>query len=251
MCVNSTPVTPEPITQRCSGISFGGYASRVVRMRSPSTGAQSGTRGREPVASTTKSASSSLAPLLRLGDHLVRALQPAAPVDEPHALRLEQAEHRRRAGGSRSTRPARAARRRRACPSATRPIVRARVSSDELAAGGDHRLRRDAVPEVRGAADDVALDERDLGAERRRHRRRGVAAGPTTDDHEPDGHRARATRRALGYVPPVPELRHDRDQRTRRDRRRRARGAAVHRRGAADDRRRARRLPVLSRQRAA
>ena len=45
----------------------------------------------------------------------------------------------------------------------------------ELAAGRDHRLRRDAVPQVRGATDDVALDERDLGAERRRDRRHGVA----------------------------------------------------------------------------
>ena len=32
------------------------------------------------------------------------------------------------------------------------------------AAGRDHRLGRDAVPQVRSAADDVALDERDLGA---------------------------------------------------------------------------------------
>jgi hypothetical protein len=36
--------------------------------------------------------------------------------------------------------------------------------------GGDHRLRRDAVPQVRGAADDVALDHRDL---RRRDGPRG------------------------------------------------------------------------------
>ena len=49
MCTNSTPVTPEPMTTRCSGISVGGYASRVVRTRSPSTTAQSGMRGRLPV----------------------------------------------------------------------------------------------------------------------------------------------------------------------------------------------------------
>ena len=34
-------------------------------------------------------------------------------------------------------------------------------------AGGDHRLRRDAVPQVGGAADDVALDHRHVGARAR------------------------------------------------------------------------------------
>ena len=50
--VNSTPVTPEPMTMACSGISGGGYASRVVRTRSRSTVTKSGTRGRDPVATT-------------------------------------------------------------------------------------------------------------------------------------------------------------------------------------------------------
>ena len=62
MCTNSTPVTPEPTTTRCSGSSGGGYASRVVSTRSPSSGAQSGTRGRLPVLSSTTSASSSSRP---------------------------------------------------------------------------------------------------------------------------------------------------------------------------------------------
>ena len=56
------------------------------------------------------------------------------------------------------------------------------------AAGGDHRLRRDAVPQVRGAADDVALDHRDLGAEPRRVRGRRVAGRPAADDHESHRH---------------------------------------------------------------
>ena len=60
--MNSTPVTPDPITIACSGISGGGYASRVVSTRSPSTGANSGTRGREPVDTSTKSASISSSP---------------------------------------------------------------------------------------------------------------------------------------------------------------------------------------------
>ena len=39
------------------------------------------------------------------------------------------------------------------------------VDHGQGAAGGDHGLGRDAVPQVGGAADDVALDQRDLGAE--------------------------------------------------------------------------------------
>ena len=55
-------------------------------------------------------------------------------------------------------------------------------------AGGDHRLRRDAVPQVGGAADDVALDHRDLGAEAGRVGGRGVAGRPAADDHESSCH---------------------------------------------------------------
>src|ERR687891_1314525 len=62
MCTNSTPVTPDPITTRCSGSSGGGYASRVVSTRSPSTSAQSGMRGRLPVETRMASASISLTP---------------------------------------------------------------------------------------------------------------------------------------------------------------------------------------------
>ncbi len=59
MWTNSTPVTPDPMTTRCSGSVGGGYAWRWVRTRSPSGLAQSGTRGRLPVASRIASASSS------------------------------------------------------------------------------------------------------------------------------------------------------------------------------------------------
>src|SRR5262249_26775038 len=58
------------------------------------------------------------------------------------------------------------------------------IELDELAAGGDERLRRDAVPEVRGAADDVALDERDVGTQRRGDGGTRVATGATTQDHD-------------------------------------------------------------------
>ena len=55
-------------------------------------------------------------------------------------------------------------------------------------AGGDHRLRRDAVEEVGGAPEDVPLDERDLGAEAGCGGGRRVAGGTTADDDEPMGH---------------------------------------------------------------
>ena len=78
----------------------------------------------------------------------------------------------------------------------------------------DHRLARDAVPEVRGAADDVALDQRDLRAERRGNGRGRVPRGATTDDRKTHGHEHQATRRhppTLANVPnpPVQELRID------------------------------------------
>ena len=60
--------------------------------------------------------------------------------------------------------------------------------------GGDHRLRRDAVPEVGGAADDVALDHHDLGPEPGGVGGRGVAGRAATDDDEASAHRAQATR---------------------------------------------------------
>ena len=69
-------------------------------------------------------------------------------------------------------------------PSAYSPMRVRAVELDQLAAGGDQRLRRDAVPQVRGAADDVALDERDVGAERGGDGGAGVARGATTQDHE-------------------------------------------------------------------
>ena len=51
-------------------------------------------------------------------------------------------------------------------------------------AGGDHRLRRDAVPQVGGAADDLALDHRDVGAEAGRVGGGGGAGRAAADDHE-------------------------------------------------------------------
>ena len=63
-----------------------------------------------------------------------------------------------------------------------------RLGEAHGAAGGDHGLGRDAVPEVGGATHDVALDQRHLGAETGGVGGGGVAAGPASDDHHADGH---------------------------------------------------------------
>ena len=68
------------------------------------------------------------------------------------------------------------------------------------AAGGDHRLRGDAVPEVRGASDDVTLDEHDLGAETCGIGGRLVAGGSAADDHESHCHCSRVPARSRGLA---------------------------------------------------
>ena len=128
----------------------------------------------------------------------VRAEQAAGAADETHALRLEQAgdaltQRLLHAGDARAQRghvePA----------VGFEPHRGGAAELGELVAGRDHRLARDAVPEVRGAADHVALHERDLRAERRGDGRGGVPAGATTDDHETHGHDAR-----LRAATPIP-----------------------------------------------
>src|ERR671910_309493 len=133
MCVNSTPVTPEPTTTMCSGSSGGGYAWRVVSTRSPSTGANSGTRGGDPLAQRVQ-----IDAALGLQAHHVAAGQ-----------------------------------------------------LGQLATGGDHRLGGDAVPQVRGAGDDVALDQRHLRAERGRDGGARVAGGPAAEDRDSYSRKAR------------------------------------------------------------
>ena len=109
------------------------------------------------------------------------------------------------------------------------------VELDQLAAGGDQRLRRDAVPEVRGAADDVALDQRDVGAQGGRDRRAGVARGATADDHETRHDRQFWTRSERPHeVRPRNLIAMSRapsrsGERSRRDRRRRPGRTPAHR----------------------
>ena len=65
-------------------------------------------------------------------------------------------------------------------------------------ARGDHRLRRYAVPQVRGTSEDVAFDHGDLRTEPRGVGRSLVAGRATTDDDE--SHRARLERRSRAGV---------------------------------------------------
>ena len=71
------------------------------------------------------------------------------------------------------------------------PHLRGAADRRQRPAGGDHRLGRDAVPEVGGPADHVLLDDRDLGAEAGRVGGRGVAGRAPADDHEAQRHGAR------------------------------------------------------------
>ncbi len=80
MWVNSTPVTPDPMMMACSGISAGGYDSRVVSTRSPSTVTKSGIRGRDPVATSTMSASSSSSPSAVSTTIVCGSLKRATPI---------------------------------------------------------------------------------------------------------------------------------------------------------------------------
>ena len=66
---------------------------------------------------------------------------------------------------------------------------------EQLAARRDQRFGGDAVPEVSCATDDVALDEGDVGAERRGDARTRVARGATTqDEHGRHAHNATSAR---------------------------------------------------------
>ena len=85
----------------------------------------------------------------------------------------------------------------------------------ELAAGRDQRLRRDAVPEVRGAADDIAFDDRDVGTEGRGDTRARIA-GRTTTDHDEMRHAHEVTTangasgpRNLSFMSAQTEVRYD------------------------------------------
>ncbi len=159
-------------------------------MRSPSTvspvgDARAGTGGEQDRVGLDL-----LDPFVGGGLDRVCADQAAGAPQQPHTLRLEQAGDASRSVSSMSLMRVRSAGTSRLPPASSPIVLRAREVG-ELVAGRDHRLARDAVVQVRGAADDVALDHRDLGAQRRRDRGRGVAGGAAADDHEAHGHVSR------------------------------------------------------------
>ena len=200
-----------------------------------------------------KSASSVLDSGRGLDRDLVRALQPCGAVDQADGLRLEQSADRVVEAGLDRLRPARAARRCRAAPSALRPMAWARVSSESsppvaiIAFDGMQSHRCAAPPTTSRSI------ERDLCAERRRDRRARVARGTTADDDESRaGHANRVP--APSAAPVRPSLSPDVGaagrpaERAARVGRAGSRRATTHCR-ADDHERGAGRLPVLPRPR--
>ena len=139
----------------------------MVSTRSWSTGTKSGTRGPRTGGDHDVVGRQLLDDAVGVDHDLVRTLELGPPVDHAHLLRRELGgDHLVQATLDRRD------------PLAQRLDVelalglqahRVRPTElDQLAAGGDQRLRRDAVPQVRGAAHDVALDQRDVGTQRGR-----------------------------------------------------------------------------------
>ena len=138
-------------------------------------------------------------PVVGLGHDLVRPFETACPAQYPHALAVEQladvvvepsfdepdaAAQRLGLDGRRDL---------------VQPHPGEPAGERHGPAGGDHRLGRDAVPQVGGAAHDLPFDQGDLGAEPGRVGRRLVARRSPADDHELHGHANEAT-----AAPPKP-----------------------------------------------
>ena len=161
-------------------------------MRSPSGVHQSGMRGREPVATRALSKSTRSVPSTPVDLDLVRADEAGRAADHAHALARQQ--------------PVMPSWRWLLIPSMR--VVSASVSTSAIACSRpipvDRRRKLIAPPvaiivfdgmqsqQVGGAADDVALDHRDLGAEPGGVRGRRVAGRSTADDHEARRHGAQA-----------------------------------------------------------
>ena len=210
MCVNSTPGDARSRSRtRWVGISGGGYASRVVRTRSPSSVAQSGTRGREPVATTNTSPDTSVVPVVAVDRDVCESAKRAVPRTSRTPCDSSRLAHRRRAAAPRSR--------------ATRCAQRGDV---ELAARGE--AHRGAAVELRRARrrwrSSPSTGCSPTGGRRRRSTSRSTSvtsapsvaatvaavlpAGPATDDHESSAHGPKLTRRRSGPRA-VPEYRHD------------------------------------------
>ena len=171
-------------------------------MRSPSGVHQSGMRGRDPVATAGSRRPRAprrrrrCRPRPRAGPSTGPCPGSSARPGSSSSWTIELLE----AGLDALDRARRARRGRRSASDCSRPMPSIRRMKRHGAAGGDHRLRRDAVPQVGGAADDVALDQRDLGAETGGIRGRLVAGRSAADDHEAHGHCPRVPARSRGLA---------------------------------------------------
>ena len=134
----------------------------------------------------------------RLDDDLVRALQLAGTPKDPHSLALEQGQD----GGLEAILDALVAHAQRLevelGAHLGEPHGLGPAGLGHGTAGGDHRLGRDAVPQVSRPADDVPLDERHLGSLAGPVGGGGVPGGPPADDHEVGRHACRGYRRPSG-----------------------------------------------------
>ena len=119
-----------------------------------------------------------------LDHHFVRPLEPPCAAEEPDLLRLQQLDDRL----VQALLDRRDPLAQRVQVDAALGLQAHHVAAGELgqlAAGGDHRLGGDAVPQVGRAGDDVALDERHLRAQCGRDRRARVAGRAAAEDREP------------------------------------------------------------------
>ena len=157
-------------------------------MRSPSTVAHSGTRGREPVESRIASASISSSPsAVCRRRRCTRSRAGRVPRDQPHALRLEQA------GDTVSAASLHAAMRWRSAgtsrqPSASSPIVAARASSESPLPVATIALlgmqsQRCAAPPITSRSISVTSAPSDAATVAA-----VLPAGAATEDHETHGH---------------------------------------------------------------
>ena len=112
----------------------------------------------------------------------LRIHEPPGTVDEPHALGFEQGSHRDAQLLLDAGDP---------CPEGidVELTVRSQAhqvrapQSGQFATRRDHGLRRHTIQQVRGTTDEVTLDERHVGAEGCRNRRRGVAGRAASENY--------------------------------------------------------------------
>ncbi len=156
-------------------------------MRCPSTGAQSGTHGREPVETRATSNATRTVPCSVSASTVFWSTNRPRPPDDLHSLGAEHV------GGALGQGPGDAVEVlvepghvEADAPGVAQSHLARHPDRRHPGRAGHHRLRRDAVPEMGGAADDRVLDEDHLGAEGRRRRGGGVSRRPATDHHHPN-----------------------------------------------------------------